>query len=94
MYNINLVNRGGFDNISMLYVYINVRILKLIAIGIVEKKADKELSSIRVSLGEKLGIYLARDDFDRASIIFEVLKKNENEINDWKNKWVSRIEKL
>lgn len=71
-----------------------MRILKLIAIGIIENRAGVELSSVRVSLGEKLTKRLNQGDLVGADIIVEILREKENEIKGWKNEWVSRIEKL
>lgn len=78
----------------MLYILINMRILKLIAIGIIEKKAENELSRLSVSLANRLNNGLDKNDFDEASAVYGVLKLREGEIKEWKDRWVGRIEKL
>ena len=71
-----------------------MRILKLIVIGIIENRADNEISRVRISIGERLGNRLDENDISGAGVEYSVLKLRESEIKNWKNKWVDRIERL
>lgn len=63
----------------------------MIAISIVEREAEKRLIETRLSLAEKFGKSILKEDWAGADIINDAIKIREREIRDWENKWKERI---
>lgn len=68
-----------------------MKIIKLIAISIVEREAEKRLTETRMSLAEKFGKCMLKEDWAGADIIEEAIKIRVQRIRDWENKWKERI---